>query len=359
MNKKLLAVAIASAVAAPLAMADEGNVTLYGQANASVESVDFGGPAASKGRRTDVSTNGSRLGVKGWESVGNGLKAVFLMEAAVGLDNGDAGNGTLFGNGRDGYVGLEGNFGKVALGFHGQPYKTSTNGLDIFGDTIADYSGVMNGNGTYDSGIGNSVIWFAPNVNGLSAHVQYGFKETSDNQTNKQNKWGAQVNYSNGPWYVTAAHAHVNDDGITANSNGSRANKIGGSYTFGGTTTAALIWERLSADNGASDFLDHNAWYAALSHDMGNNTFKLAYAKAGDARNRTTSGAKQWSLGLSHHLSKRSELYAVYTKLDNDTNAGYDLGVTGSSGATGNGLSGNVTNGSDPSAWGIGMKHSF
>ncbi|MDO9372422.1 MAG: porin [Gammaproteobacteria bacterium] len=345
MNKKILAVAIASAMAAPLAMADEGNVTLYGQANASIESVDGDGTGTA-GTRTNVSTNGSRFGVKGWESVGNGLKAIFLMESAVALDSG--GTTTLFDGGRDGYVGLEGNFGKVALGFHGQPYKTSTNGLDIFGDTIADYSGVMNGNGTYDSGIGNAVIWFAPDVNGLSGHVQYGVDETAGSNADK---WGAQANYSNGPWYATVAHASVKS--ATANSD-TRASKIGGSYTFGGATTFALIYENLSADSAvATGVKEHNAWYAALSHNMGNNTFKLAYANAGDDNDVANTGAKQWSVGLSHHLSKRSQLYALYTQLDNESGASNKLGTTGSSGELTPGV------GLDPRAWAVGMKHSF
>lgn len=352
MNKKLLAVAIASAMAAPLAMADEGNVTLYGQANASVESYDGDG-TGTNGSKTNVSTNGSRLGVKGWESVGNGLKAIFLMEAAVGLDNGNGTgqtDGPLFGGGRDGYVGLEGNFGKVALGFHGQPYKTSTNGLDIFGDTIADYSGVMNGNGSYDSGIGNAIIWFAPEVNGLSAHLQYGVDETAGSNSDS---YGAQVNYNNGPLYVTAAYANVKG-GATAN-NDRHASKIGGSYTFGGATTFALIYENLSRDSANTTArVDHNAWYGALSHNMGNNTFKLAYARAGDDNNVAHTGSKQWSVGISHHLSKRSELYALYTNLDNESAAQYNLGTTGSSGAATTSAAG-----LDPSAWAVGMKHSF
>lgn len=348
MNKKLLAVAIASAIAAPLAaQADDGNVTLYGQANAAIESTDHDGTGTA-GNRTNVASNSSRLGVKGWESIGNGLKAVFLMEAAVGLDNGNGGSGSLFGGGRDGYVGLAGNFGTVALGFHGQPYKTSTNGLDIFGDTIADYSAIMNGNGTYDSGIGNAVIWFLPNLNGFSGHLQYGFDETAGSEADK---WGAQFNYSNGPLYVTYARADV--ESTTANAD-TQADKVGASYTFGGATTVSAIYENLDAGSAASNALDRDAWYLALSHKMGNNTFKLAYAATDDARASTDSGANYWAVGLSHHFSKRTELYGLYTQLSNDTNSTYGLGNTGSSNATGA-----VGAGQDPSSFAIGMKHSF
>jgi len=210
MNKKLLAVAIAAAVAAPFAaMADEGNVTLSGNANMAIEHTDNGVET-----NTNVASNGSDLAIHGWEPLGNGLKAVFMFKSHVGLDD-----GSLFtAGGKDGFVGLAGGFGTVALGFHGQPYKTSTGGLDIFNDTIADHSSIMNAGGLLDSGIGNAVIWFLPNMSGFSGHLQYGADESGAND----NPWGAQVNYNNGPLYVTGAYAdnYLDLDGDGANDAG-------------------------------------------------------------------------------------------------------------------------------------------
>lgn len=335
MNKKLLAVAIASAVAAPMAvLADEGNVTISGHANMAVEVTDNGNDST-----TNVATNGSDLAISGWEGLGNGLKAVFLMKSHIGLDDGSLFNA----GGKDGYAGLAGAFGTVALGFHGQPYKTSTGGLDIFNDTIADHSSVMNGGGVYDSGIGNAIIWFLPNMNGFSGHLQYGADETG----NDNNPWGAQFNYSNGPWYVTYAHA---DDGVDGT-----ADKIGGSFTFGGATTLAVIYETLDGNSSspASAHLDHDAFYLALSHNMGNNTFKLAYANADDDTASST-GADYWAVGVDHHFSKRTLVYGLYTRVNNDSNGTYGLGTTGSSNATGA-----VAPGEDPSSFAFGIKHSF
>ncbi|MEO7557513.1 MAG: porin, partial [Gammaproteobacteria bacterium] len=235
MNKKLLAIAIAAAIASPYAaLADEGNVTLCGNANMAVEHTDNGVDNV-----TNVASNGSDLAISGWEPLGNGLKAVFVFKSHVGLDDGSLFNA----GGKDGYVGLAGGFGTVALGFHGQPYKTSTGGLDIFNDTIADHSSIMNGNGRFDSGITNSAIWFLPNMGGFSGHLQYGADETAGTDADA---WGAQFNYSNGPIYVTYAHAH--DGGSAPGTKTASADKIGGSYTFGGATTAAAIWEQI--DNG-------------------------------------------------------------------------------------------------------------
>lgn len=327
MNKKLLAVAIAGAIAAPMAaLADEGNVTISGHANMAVEITDNGNDSNG-----NVASNGSDLAISGWEGLGNGLKAVFLFKSHVGLDD-----GSLFtAGGKDGYAGLAGAFGTVALGFHGQPYKTSTGGLDIFNDTIADHSSVMNGGGKFDSGIGNAIIWFLPNMNGFSGHLQYGADESgADN-----NPWGAQFNYSNGPWYVTYAHA---DDGVDAT-----GDKIGGSYTFGGNTTLGAIVEQI--DLGAND---NTAWYLALSHNFGNNTVKLAYANADELG--TDDGADYWAIGLDHNMSKRTKVYALYTTVNNDASGTYGLGTTGSSNATGP-----VAAGEDPSSFAVGIKHSF
>src|SRR3990172_2278328 len=144
MNKKILAAAIATALAAPLTAmaADDGNITLYGQANVSVDSIDAGPDKQT----TNVSTNQSVLGVKGWEGLGNGLKAVFHWDVFVGVDDGQedvGGSNSFFGASRDSWVGLEGGFGTVALGAQGRPWKTATNDTDIFVNTIADYASII------------------------------------------------------------------------------------------------------------------------------------------------------------------------------------------------------------------------
>ena len=350
MNKKLLAVAIASAMAAPLAaMADEGNVTLYGTASAAVEVIDLDNTGTGADfDATQVNSNHSALGIKGWEALGNGLKAVFLMDMFVGLDNG-GGSGSLLGGGRDGYVGLAGNFGTVALGFHGRPWKTSTNGLDLFGSTIADYSAIMGsgpGGAYYDGGIGNAVIWFLPNVNGFSGHLQYG----ADESDNDSNDWGAQGNYSNGPFYGSLSY---DEDGRTGGAD-SDIWKIAGSYTFNGATTVTGMYENLDLGGSAGD---RNAFYLGLGHKMGNNTFKVAYAQADDT-DAGNDGADYWAIGLDHSLSKRTTVYALYTRVENDDAGTYSLvSAPHTSNFTTGGTS--VLPGGEIDAFGVGVKHNF
>ena len=123
MNKKLIAVAVAGALALPLAaQAQTANVTMYGRINNAFESVDIGG----LGRNNALSTWSSRWGVRGIESLGTGLNAVFEFEAGITTDNNggvalDTSGATpairnqAF-NVRTAWVGLNGGFGTVKVG---------------------------------------------------------------------------------------------------------------------------------------------------------------------------------------------------------------------------------------------------
>mgnify|MGYP000506705975 CR=1 FL=1 len=74
MKKKLLALAVAGAFVAPVAMADTGNVTVYGQMNAAYSSVDSGSTSTTSSQSVSrISSDSSRIGFKGTEDLGGGL----------------------------------------------------------------------------------------------------------------------------------------------------------------------------------------------------------------------------------------------------------------------------------------------
>lgn len=354
MNKKLLAVAIAAAVAAPFsAMADEGNVTIYGQANVSVDLIDNGANNSD-----NVSSNQSVFGIQGSEPLGNGISAVFHWDAFVGVDDGQedvGGSGSFFGASRDSWVGLAGGFGTVALGAQGRPWKTSTNNLDPFINTVADYGGIVgNVNGfALDTGIGNSIIWFGPNVNGFSWHLQYGADEadTGDRQ------FGAQGNYTNGPLYVTLAYDK--QEGTFAGDVTSW--KVGASYTFMEALTITGIYDNI-ADDGIG-FVERDAWYLAGTYKFGNNAIKAAYANAdstdlADDLN-ADDGANYFAVGLYHTFSKRTEVYGLYSRVNNEDEGSYGLGFGNASSAASSGSSAPSNFGEDVGAWSFGIHHNF
>jgi predicted porin len=126
MNKKLIALAVTSVFAAP-AFAQTSNVTLYGRANLGLDTYSATGATAGSGAdfksRNRVFDSGSRLGVRGVEDLGGGLRAIFQIESGVNMDTGSAqGQGgqanasSGFLGSRPSWVGLEGGFGRLTFG---------------------------------------------------------------------------------------------------------------------------------------------------------------------------------------------------------------------------------------------------
>ena len=135
MNKKLVALAVAGVLGAPLAQAQTANVTLYGRVNLDVELVkgsiynnNIKQPAlCDKVVNFDclttnptiyrMGTNSSRFGFRGTESLGGGLNAIFQVESSI--DPAHSG-GTLAG--RESFVGLQGGWGTFKIGRFLTPY---------------------------------------------------------------------------------------------------------------------------------------------------------------------------------------------------------------------------------------------
>jgi predicted porin len=130
MQVKRLAAALVAL--APLYAAAQTNVTLYGVLDAAVESADQGGTI---GRHTNVQSgnqSGSRFGFRGAEDLGNGVKAIFNLEAGVAADTGAQDNAGLFQ--RRAVVGLEGVFGTLTLGREYSPLAAIAGATDEFGE---------------------------------------------------------------------------------------------------------------------------------------------------------------------------------------------------------------------------------
>ena len=137
MQKKLIALAVASVLAAPLAV--QAGVEAYGQARMSL---DFNNNNDSGVGQEDsaisLSSNRSRLGFRGDEDLGGGLNALWQFEQGVDFDTGN-----WNGQRRDSYLGLGGNFGTVLAGNLSTPYRASTRVLDPFSNTRGDHNAII------------------------------------------------------------------------------------------------------------------------------------------------------------------------------------------------------------------------
>lgn len=374
---------------------------IYGVADASLDITNNGNvPGGASGTRNKkISSNTSLIGFKGEEVLYEGLKGIWQIESEIDLDGttatGASANTLGFAT-RNTFVGLKSDsMGSLILGRHDTPYKTSDRRLDLFGNHVADNRALMGGGigvGSgdakgFDKRATDTVVYNSPAMNGLKVMAAYvaGAENNTLATQVKGDIWSLAGTYDVAPFYGVLAYQRNSygtaGNGVVAAANGASANtsenawKLGGGYkveqfavnaiyektddNFGGGTGAG------TATNGActgvaagGSCYGHKAFYVAGQYNITtNDAVKLAYTKADNLQNgnRANSGARHVSVGYDHKLSKRTNLYATYTKLNNDSNARYDL--KGEGAATGNVLAQGA--GASPSAVSLGMMHTF
>jgi predicted porin len=386
MQKKIIALAITAAISSSAFAADTSSVTVYGLADVSYDSINTGTPTtsgtpATTGVRSNrVSSNSSRLGFKGSEDLGNGLSAIFQIESQVdfGYTNTNNTNNRL--GSRDTFVGLSSaEAGTVLLGRHDTPYKMATRAYDVFGDGIADNRSIMGGQSStitagtvttlgstaasFDDRQNQVLAYVTPKIGGMFTGV-IGYVNLNSAYQNQSNNKATATSVAGlfdigGGLSGSLAYEVHNVNAIAiplASGSKESATKLGLGYAQD-MFAVNFVYEKTKDNfNNGADFLGHHDYYLSGKFNMtASDTIKAAYTKAGNETRLSNTGAKQFSLGYDHNLSKRTTVYALYTKLSNDSNAGYTLsGASDVGGAT---TSAGV--GASPSAFALGMRHSF
>ncbi len=361
MNKKLVAVAVAGVLAAPLAaQAQTANVTLYGRLNLSAEVVNVEQSNGTKGNFYQVSSNSSRLGVRGTESLGGGLNAIFQIESNV---NGDTGGGVLAT--RETFVGLQGGWGTFKIGNFLAPYDdihpifgnvpTLTTSILSSASIWANNGGQSKTSGSFDDRLKNSVRYDTPKLGGFTAGTQISQLDSSAGQggitygdVNTQRRhayvWSTGGYYNNGP--IQAGLAYEMNKEVRGSNLDDYGVSLAGAYNFG-VWRLAGVWERIKYDTPTGDVhrdffgvsgtfnlgpgqvyalfgLANDGKGSACDINDAVNCSRTLGAVGGVARGSDT-GARQWSLSYTYPLSKRTLTYVGYMDLKNDNNAAYNL----------------------------------
>lgn len=370
MQKKLIALAIASVFSAP-AFADNANFTFYGTADVSLDSVNTGNGTTTANGATAVtgvtkqvvSSNVSKFGFKGSEDLGDGLAAIWQIEQQINID--DAAKNTFAS--RNTFAGLKSeSLGTVLFGIHDTPYKISTRKLDVFGDNIADNRALLgikpNGSSSqsFELRPTNVLAYISPAFGGVTAALaRVNLNEGRTNNTQlTSSALSLAVMYDVAPFYASVAHEKHNLDSVVGAGKSESANRVG----FGFSQEAfsvGLVYEKTTDNFGAggADSVGHKAYYVGGKYNIGMSAVKLAYGKAGvlgtGATQIADSGASQFSVGYDHGLSKRTKLYVLYTKISNGKGINYGFSQNSGAASTSSGY------GTSPSAISLGLKHTF
>ena len=346
MNNRLLAASLIAACVIPPAA--QANVEIYGFASASVESVKATGatqPSQDVSSTTRISSNASRLGFKGKEDMGNGIKAVWQVEQTINLD----GDGTGSWATRNSMVGLDfSQFGTIMLGNYDSAAKQLVKPVNPLPDTIADMcnkSVFCNG----DDRLKNSVQYRSPDWNGFRMGLSYGAGEQSPDTSGRQDAYSVAAAYTAGGLNLGLGYT-LRQDAVARNLDKSYVKAVI-NYTLPGIgTRIGAGWERRTLEQATGGDKSQNGWLVGASHQFGAVGAGLAYATMNDSGNGTEDGASQWTVSTTYNLSKRTQTYAYYTRIDNDAQARFDL--------PNNKIDG-IGAGSSPTGFGVGIKHVF
>ncbi|MBH1986131.1 MAG: porin [Burkholderiales bacterium] len=350
MKKTVLALA---AIAASSAAFAQSSVTLFGVVDASVESVKGDNTVT---RVSSDNLASSRIGFKGTEDLGGGLKANFFLDSSFKTDTGATGDSTRF-FGRSAWVGLAGGFGEARIGR--QDSLIGAQSAAALGTQAYDELVVAQTLG----GVGyrrldNALTYVAPTlVPGLALAAQYTTKAsgTEAYADNSGRGYGLSANYANGPLAAGISYIHVNTDvrGDIENT----GVLVFGSYDLGVAKLTAYYNED-SRDNAAGvSYSDRQVFglKAAVPVAQGV-TLSAGYAAVKNANSTSTSfnaksqkddGADIFTLKAQYDLSKRTALYALFTQVNNDDAANLSVsGATTSAGKSSRGLA-------------VGVRHNF
>ncbi|MFT3955105.1 MAG: porin [Piscinibacter sp.] len=319
--KRSLFLAALATLASGTALA-QSSVTVYGRLNVTVERQKDGDTSI-----TALQNNASRIGFKGTEDLGGGLKASFLLEHGFNPDTGTQSQTGFWA--RESWVGLEGGFGKVRLGNMGPTaaYFATADYISMHNHDTGTSSDAFY---PYTGDVRNTIAYTSPTVAGFTGEAQLGLAEN----TYKRKTIVLAANYDAGPLHLGAGYvsapAGTAAAGFTKDDKSSEFG-VRGLYELGAFTVGAYFVNTKTDAAGVEskrNLLRFSGMYA-----MGANEFHVNYGIAGKAKvNGATvddSNASQFTLGYNYNLSKRTKVYAFYTQVDNKDNAAYSVSTAG------------------------------
>jgi predicted porin len=359
MKKSLLALALLGAFAG--AASAQSSVTIYGIVDTGVAHVDNGGDSANLLRSGN--NNSSRIGFKGAEDLGSGLKATFVLENGINTDDGTSATADSAFS-RLAYVGVEGGFGAVRLGRQNSQIKTALAQIDPFETGgMVNAIGLFGGNqaGAIPERVSNQLTYSSPNIGGFTGSLGYRFGEAAgDNGANSA--WGGQLGYANGPLNVQFGYNDQDNSTVAAGTGGSTTTAktsdvkiamLGATYDFGIIKLhAAYGQKKQDFENPATIDIKVKSALIGVTVPFGASKIRAEYIRNND--DRTNFDNNVMALGYTYSLSKRTTLYATYARADNDDLS--NLAIIGASSAA---AGPTVVPGENTSAFAVGIQHNF
>jgi predicted porin len=355
--KKLLIATAALAMVAGTAQA-QSSVEVYGILSGGYSSTEAEFTAANGASRSIESKtsgaqgqqSGNRIGLRGTEDLGGGLKAGFVYEAGANLNNAFTSNaaGTDTAT-RLGYIQLESqSLGTIRTGrvdglarqvqnsytAHGNSGFAPGNiaaSYGAIGTAVtsltgnADFSALMTAAGWGQAGgrISNTIEYITPTFSGFSAQVQMGTVESDDsataNKTKTQDTQNFGFKYNAGKFSAQAAQekAETATEANPSVTTKIKTNTLGASYDFGVAKAFLAYTDReLKASSGAlQGTVDIEDTTVGVSVPVGAKVVLVASYSTGDVKisgDNVTTDVDGYQLQANYLFSKRTKAYVMF-----------------------------------------------
>lgn len=358
-----------AALAATTAFA-QSTVTLYGNVDVAYgahKTQSRDGTAFTKSSGVmDGSWAGSRLGFRGTEDLGGGLKASFTLEQGINPTGANGFNqrvgsgahqfadatGTAYtaNNNRQSFLGLAGGFGEVRVGFQ---YTNSYDLAAFQGFSLSEFQGGNYQNQTHANGTrANAITYIAPKMGAVTVKAQFGQgsgRATAESDaianigastgtlTKNNNQYTSLMAvYAAGPLIVAGnyAKADLTTSAAATAQTAPTSLDFGASYNLGFATVSATMGTH--EDNKVSGSTETKAQQFSVKVPFGATDFLLSTGSAKKTlAGATTSDAKGTMVGVSHALSKRTNIYALTGTDKNSALTGATAGYKDSKTAVG------------------------
>ena len=322
----------------------QSSVTLFGVVDANVRYVKTGSTNLKQ-----VGTDGlsaSRLGVRGTEDLGGGLKAGFWLEAALNPDTGAADGSRFWG--RRATVSLSAaDMGEVRIGRHKVAARLVIDGFSPFETTgIADITKSFDDFGAKADTLNrsdNQVAYVLPdNLGGVYGGIEAGAGEGADGKK----YYSGRIGYKTKELNVAGGYASTNVVGDKY-----KLAVVGASYDFGvATGMATYVTTKLGS-------LERKVFTLGAIVPVSNEGSIRAHYANSNANSAAEVAKKGYdltifSVGYVHNVSKRTALYTTYSQIANKDGGTVVIGNAGNNAPK-------AAAGDKSSAFEVGVRHSF
>jgi len=349
MTHKLLPFALSAlALASPAFAADEvaaPTVTVYGIAHLSVDLLDYTDDRGTPANFLDdedesnlaVSSNSSRLGVKGEKALTDALSVTYVFEWQVGAteETKGANNNNLAR--RVQWLGLKTGYGEWRVGRQDTPLKLLRGKVDLFySDQLGESRTMTNASGM--DARPDNVVQLDLGKGALHGLFFYSADRASDAiDDNDNDTLSAAITWESGAWFVGGgieqrSYATATRDSQPPGPTGlddTRAVRVAASFKFGdgGNHKIGGLYEMTDNVNlnPATANRDRDLYGAGYSFKSGDNLFKAAYYIADDLSGVDDTGAAQISIGWDHLYGKNAVLYVTAASMSNDDAASFKV----------------------------------